>query len=124
MVDRSRQAVSRAETDQGAARQRAARVPARLEAAYEDPERQVFLPTLDLSESGVFLLSEDAPLVGSQAQVVFELPGEEVFLRLRGRVARVQTEPVPGFALRFDPVRQDAGSLTSLRDFVGRHAAP
>jgi hypothetical protein len=106
--------------DAAAAAARAQRVRARLEAAYEDPERQVFLPTLDLSESGVFLLSTQAPAVGSHAQVVLELPGHEAFLRLRGAVTRVQLEPVAGFALRFENDAPNAEALDALREFVRR----
>jgi hypothetical protein len=101
---------------------RARRVRARLEAAYEDTDRQVFLPTLNLSESGVFLLSTEAPTVGSIAQVVLDLPGHEAFLRLRGAVTRVQLEPVAGFALRFEKDAPNAGALEALREFVGREA--
>lgn len=100
---------------------RAPRVRARLEVGYEDPERQVFLPTLDLSESGVFLLSDEAPEVGSQAHVVLELPGHEAFLRLRGTVTRVQMGPQEaGFAIQFDPAGQDAEAVAALRGFIAR----
>jgi len=108
----------------GANRSRAQRVRARIEAAYEDPLRQVFLPTLDLSESGVFLLSTETPALGSQAQVVLELPGHEAFLRLRGTVTRAQIEPVAGFALRFETDEASAEALQALREFVGREPQP
>jgi hypothetical protein len=85
---------------------RAPRVAIRLEAAYEDPERQVFLPTRDLSESGVFLLAPDPPPVGAAASVLVELPGEPVLLRLKGVVTR--SEPGTGFALRFEGDLPDA----------------
>ena len=116
--------MSASASDTGDGRPRAQRVRARLEAAYEDPVRQVFLPTLDLSESGVFLLSAEAPAVGLQAQVVLELPGHEAFLRLRGTVIRVQTEPVVGFAVRFEVDEASAEALAALRAFVGREFAP
>ena len=103
---------------------RAPRVRARIEAAYEDPERQVFLATLNLSESGVFLLAGEAPEVGCQAQVVLELPGHEAFVRLRGTVVRVQVEPVAGFAVRFEADAEDADALGVIREFVGREARP
>jgi hypothetical protein len=99
---------------------RAHRVRARLEAAYEDPERQVFLPTLDLSESGVFLQSTESPALGLQAQVVLELPGHDAFLRLRGTVIRVQTEPIPGFAVHFEGDDANGEALAAVRAFVER----
>ncbi len=116
--------MSAGQSNEGSDRPRAHRVRARIEAAYEDPERQVFLPTLDLSESGVFLLSSENPPVGSLAQVVLELPGHEAFLRLRGAVTRVQREPVAGFALHFTGNDQDADALEALREFVRRTPPP
>jgi hypothetical protein len=91
---------------------RAPRVAIRLEAAYEDPERQVFLPTRDLSENGVFLLAPDPPPVGAAASVLVELPGEAELLRLKGVVTRV--EPGVGFALRFEGILPD-GARAALR---------
>jgi hypothetical protein len=120
MVDRSRQAVSATGSGGGDAGSRALRVRARIEAGYEDSLRQVFLPTLNLSESGVFLLSSELPAIGSQAQVVLELPGHEAFLRLRGSVIRVQTEPFAGFAVSFETDAGNAEALAALRQFV-RH---
>jgi len=95
---------------------RAPRIPIRLEAAYEDPERQVFLPTRDLSEGGVYLLAEDPPEAGVAARVVLELPGHPAILRLPGVVARC--EPGSGFALSFDRERVPAESREALRDFA------
>lgn len=111
-------------SDDGAERPRAQRVRARIEAAYEDPVRQVFLPTLDLSESGVFLVSAEAPAIGAQAQVVLELPGHEAFLRLRGTVTRAQTDPVAGFGIRFEIDEASEEALAALRAFVGREVQP
>jgi len=99
---------------------RAPRVRARIEAGYEDPERQVFLPTHDLSETGVFLLSEDAPPVGSRAQVVLELPGNEAFLRLSGTVSRTQEGPPAGFAVQFDESARGEDARAALRAFIAR----
>lgn len=108
----------------GTERPRAQRVRARIEAAYEDPVRQVFLPTLDLSESGVFLVSAESPAIGASAQVVLELPGHEAFLRLRGTVTRAQTDPVTGFAIRFEIDEASEEALSALRAFVGREVQP
>jgi hypothetical protein len=89
------------------------RVSIRLEAGYEDAERQVFLPTRDLSEGGVFLLAEDPPELGSPARVLLELPGEPALLRLPGVVAR--REPGAGFAFRFDFERLPEAARRALR---------
>lgn len=100
---------------------RSPRVAIRLEAAYEDPERQVFLPTRDLSEGGVFLLAPDPPPLGAAASVLVELPGEAELLRLKGVVTRV--EPGVGFALRFDGVLPDA-ARAALRALEAPEEAP
>lgn len=97
---------------------RAARAPrraVRLEAAYEDPERQVFLATRDLSETGVFLLADDPPPPGRPARVMLEVPGHPALLRLDGRVAR--QEEGTGFALRFDPEQIPEEARQVLRRF-------
>lgn len=92
---------------------RAPRLVIRLEAAYEDAERQVFLATRDLSEGGVYLLAEDPPDVGCPARVLLELPGQPALLRLPGVVAR--RDPGSGFALRFDSERLPEGAREALR---------
>jgi hypothetical protein len=97
-------------------RPRAPRVPLRLEAAYEDPARQVFLPTRDLSESGIYLLSEEPPEEGVAARVLLELPGHAAILRLHGVVAR--REPGRGFAVAFDPQEMPAQAASTLRVFT------
>jgi hypothetical protein len=52
------------------------------------------------------------------AMVVLELPGNPVILRLRGSVVREQTQPVAGFAIRFDSRANTDSSRRALRDFV------
>lgn len=120
MVDRSGQALSagRRERDRRAQERRAARrVLAALEAGYQDRDRQVFLRTRDLSESGVFLLGPEQPEVGAQAKLLLELPGQPAILRLRGTVIRHDAGPPPGFAIRFDESLAEA-TLAALRAYV------
>lgn len=101
-------------------RRRARRVSARLEAGYEDAERQIFLPCRDLSECGAFLLAPDPPPAGRPAQVLLELPGSPELLRLRGIVVRTQRESPCGFAIEFDPGSLTETARTALRLFLGR----
>ena len=102
----------------GLERRSAPRARSRIEASYEDADRHVFLYTTDLSEDGVFLVSPTTASVGATATVLLELPGNAVILRLRGRVARQQSHPVAGFAVRFDPHANSGGDRQALRDFV------
>jgi hypothetical protein len=95
------------------------RVLAALEAAYEDADRQVFLRTRDLSESGVYLWAPDPPAVGSEAQLLLELPGQPAFLRLSGTVIRSDPGRTGGFALRFAE-GPSAQGFKALRSFVER----
>ena len=99
-------------------RRGARRARVQIEAAYEDPERQVFLTTGDLSESGAWLLAPDPPAPGSAARLTLELPGEAAFLRVRGTVVRRRAEPPSGFALHFDPEGTRPEARAALRRFV------
>jgi hypothetical protein len=94
------------------------RARSRVGASYEDVDWHVFLYTADLSEDGVFLVSPAFPPLGASAMVLLELPGNPLILRLRGSVARQQTHPVAGFAVRFDPRVNADASRRALRDFV------
>lgn len=84
---------------------------------YEDLGREVFLQTLNLSESGLFLASEESPPVGSPVGLVFSLPPDGVFLRVRGTVVRRAGPSEPqGFAVTFRGL--DPGTASTLREFV------
>lgn len=119
-MDHARQAVKAKRRRE---RRGARRARVRLEAAYEDPERQVFLVTGDLSESGAWLVAPDPPAPGSAARLVLELPGEAGFLRVRGEVVRRRAEQPAGFALRFDPEGTRPEARAALRRFVEQACA-
>ena len=114
-MDHSGQAVA---APQRRERRGARRARVQLEAAYEDPERQVFLTTGDLSESGAWLLAPDPPAPGNAARLTLELPGEAAFLRVRGTVVRRRAEQPAGFALRFDAEGTRPEARAALRRFV------
>jgi hypothetical protein len=103
-------------------RRRAPRVPVRLEAAYEDPTRQIFLATRDLSELGAYLVAEEAPQEGVAARLTLELPGEPAMLRLDGVVAR--REPGQGFALAFEAGSMEQATRVALRAFTRAGETP
>ena len=92
------------------------RASLRLEAAYEDEDRQIFLSARDLSEGGVYLEARDPPLRGQRARITLELPGRPQILRLTGAVVR--RDPERGFALSFDPEAVPHAIREQLRDFV------
>lgn len=94
---------------------RAPRVAVSLEAAYEDPQRQVFLTTRDLSETGIYLLATDSPPPGVPARVMLELPGHPAMLRLAGTVARCDEA---GFAVALDLEQSSTEALGVLREFT------
>lgn len=97
-----------------------ARVPADLEASYEDVAGQLFLRTADLSEGGVFLRSERPPALGSTAKILLEVPGHPAIHRLSGVVARHQERPMAGFAVAFEAARLAEETREALRAFVER----
>ncbi|MCG8591941.1 MAG: PilZ domain-containing protein [Proteobacteria bacterium] len=103
-------------------RREAARVTVRLEVAYEDRDRQVFLRTRDLSEVGIFLHSPELPAVGDDATVTLDLPGQEALVRLSGRVARTESGPSAaepaGFALEFRESGRPSVSRLAIQRFV------
>ncbi len=103
-------------------RRRAPRIPVCLEAAYEDPARQIFLATRDLSELGVYLVADEAPQEGVSARVTLELPGEPAMLRLDGVVAR--RDPGQGFALAFETGSMAQGTRSALRAFTRAGETP
>ena len=111
MVDPTREVVARE-------RRLAARASIRLEAAYEDVDRQVFLTTSDISESGVYLFSPDLPPIGLDAQITLELPEDPAILRLRGTVVRRRNAKPTGFALQFDPKSVPESLRGRVRRFV------
>ncbi len=115
MVDHTRQVVEPATQ---ANRRAAPRARVRIEAAYEDAVRQVFLMTADLSEGGVFLLTPEPPPVGLSGQVMLELPSGPAILRLRGMVVRRRSEAPAGFALAFDARATPESTRRSLQRFI------
>jgi hypothetical protein len=112
--------VDRAGTALNVERRRTPRTRARLEAAYEDRERQVFLRTADVSEEGVFLLAADPPPLGAPAKLCIEIPGHPALVRATGTVARRQLDEPRGFVVVFDGDAQEARA--ALRSFVARAA--
>ena len=115
MVDQTGQAVERAARPN---RRAAPRARVRLEAAYEDALRQVFLVTADLSEGGAFLLTPEPPPVGLAGQITLELPTSPAILRLRGTVVRRRDDAPAGFALAFDPRATPESTRRSLQRFI------
>lgn len=96
---------------------RALRADVKLEVAFEEPGRHVFLPVLNLSTSGIFLAARERPVLGDRVQLVMSLPPDGEFLRLRAVVVRHSGSAEPsGFALRFDPL--DARSERALAAFI------
>jgi hypothetical protein len=90
----------------------------RWDVAFEEPGRQLFVPALNVSASGMFLASSDLrPAVGAPVRVVVSLPPDGVFLRLQASVVRHAGEGEPdGFAIRFDD--GDPRSVLALHRFV------
>ena len=99
-------------------RRDAPRARARIEAAYEDAERQLFLTSRDVSESGIFLVASDPPDAGGPARLTLQLPGRAEILRVRGVVARSQRAEPAGFAVRFEASSFSDVTRDSLRRWL------
>jgi c-di-GMP-binding flagellar brake protein YcgR len=94
----------------------------RVEAGYEDQERQVFFSTRDVSEGGVYLHAAEPPERGQEARITLELPECQELLRIGGVVVRTDGEA--GFALRFDRRAMSELARNQLREFIDRtHSA-
>ena len=75
----------------------------RVEAAYEDAQRQVFLQSRDISEEGIYLFAPDPPEVGSRCQAAFPTG--------RGRKRELYAEPIVHVeAYGEQDCRRDAGA--------------
>jgi len=97
--------------------QREQRTKIQLEVAYEEPGRQVFFSALNLSTSGVFLVSEEPPQLGQEVRVVLSLPPDGLFVRMRGLVVRHAGRGEPrGFAVAFAGV--DERTQADLQEFL------
>lgn len=124
MVGDAGEAVSGSEHGRTPERRDSPRVAARIEAAYEDADRQLFLTSRDLSESGIFLLAPDPPAAGGAARVTLELPGCAELLRLRGVVVRNQRAEPAGFAVRFEASTFSELAHATLRRWLQETASP
>lgn len=88
-----------------------------LEVAVEESGRQVFTPALNLSPSGILLISDAPPDVGTPVRVVMSLPPDGIFVRLQGRVVRHTSDGRRrAFAVNF--LATDEGTVSELRSFV------
>ncbi len=99
-------------------RRKCPRIPARLEVAYEDAHRQVFLVACDISEGGMYLYTSDPPREGAEAKILFELPTSPAMIRVSGIVTHRETGTSPGFGIRFSPGNMLMQDLEALRNFV------
>lgn len=105
-------------SETGRERRHGRRIEARLNVAYEDRERQVFLAASDISEAGVFLHDPAPPAPGAEARLVLALP-DGALLRVHGHVVRRGPD---GFALRFDWEATGQPDRLALRAFIAQIA--
>jgi c-di-GMP-binding flagellar brake protein YcgR len=92
-------------------RRRYRRVPVRLGVTYRSSTLTVDGQTVDLSLGGAFVTTSRLDPIGSEAEVILDLPQAEA-LELRGRVARVTTS---GMGLVFEELaRRPRLSLANL----------
>lgn len=102
---------------------RAPRASVRLGAAYEDPQRQIFVVARNLSETGAWVQSQSPPELGHPAKLTLELPGEQEILRIPARVVRRELGFPSGFALQFDAEGTPLTVRLRLRCFVAAQRA-
>jgi len=87
---------------------------------YHGAECQAF--SRDLSGSGAFLKTDNAPTAGSVLTLRFRLPGDPAEIDCKGVVRRIEQggdEPAPaGFGVEFHDIRPQDG--TRLEAFIHR----
>lgn len=100
----------------GQERRGAPRIPICLPVACECDGWAGLAHTKDISESGLFLISERLPSPATGFSLELQLPGRLGRLQLRAGVVRIQAEGPRGFGLRFEPA--DQRGLDALRELA------
>lgn len=94
------------------------RVPAQLAVQYKAGDRAGREYTTDLSETGLFIRTEDLPAVGTRAHL--RLNVAERSLRIVGAVTRLATAAPVGFGLQFEGMTKSDQEF--LQQYVGQRA--
>lgn len=98
---------------------RGTRVPMNTASTIGDPLSST--PVTDLSESGVFVWTDERPPIGSTIELRFQVFVEEpVLFSARGRVVRLGDDP-PGVGVTF--IDLDDGAKDVIRKILLRHEA-
>jgi len=89
------------------------RVPLRTPIYFDGPAAQMLGASRDLSNSGLFVETEDLLPVGLRVGITFHLPGESKPIRCVGRVARAASGDeasgrAPGLGIEFERYAGDA----------------
>lgn len=107
------------DTKRGNDRRRSQRVP--MSAAFSETDPRTTTPVSDLSETGVFVHTDDRHPVGALIDLRFTVfPDEPVLFEGRGRVVRHGEDP-PGMGVEF--VDLDDGARDVIHKILLRHEA-
>lgn len=95
---------------------RARRLPVRLQVEYATASAFLTDMTDDISEGGVFILSDDPPEVGAEVKLRLKPPGRFFAIKLRGEVAWRKVGDRSGFGVRF--IFDKATTERKIRELV------
>ncbi len=106
-------------------RRRSPRAPLVVRIAYSTVDALFSEFTRNINEGGLFIETENPPPPDTRVALQFKLPGSDVPLQARGRVARVQaaSEDGPaGMGVEFENLGHDAHALIDelVRGLKGR----
>lgn len=106
-------------------RRRSPRAPLVVRIAYSTVDALFSEFTRNINEGGLFIETENPPPPDTRVALQFKLPGSDVPLQARGRVARVQTagEDGPaGMGVEFENLDHDAHARIDalIRGLKGR----
>ncbi len=109
--------MSSSRSPQGADRRRHERVPLKIPVDYTSVDAFFTEFSSNVNEGGMFVEMEDAPELGSQVQLQFDLPGYEESIQVEGRVAWTsdgKDGSAPGVGIEFQNLPDD------VRDTINR----
>ncbi len=81
----------------------APRYAVNLRIIWDNGDKVASGPAMNLSHSGIFIRTKEAPPVGKEVRLLPMINGENSNLVIKGRVVRISETPAPGMGVQFTP---------------------
>jgi hypothetical protein len=92
-----------------------------LRVIWDNGDRVASGPAMNLSTTGIFIRTKDAPPVGKAVRIMPMINGENANVVLNGLVVRVSDKPAAGMGIQFTPKNRQ--ERKELERFVEMYAA-